>query len=133
MAKASPPNPDGSPSETEWLQKYFAAAKIGKISVPATIVDRGGNIVTIYLPNILSPSRVDHVNSATKALRNVLLRSIPSSSDKSSWRSQGFVIPEEGGEFGAGRITVSPAYFMQRHERLQDPMVTSASYSSVEV
>ncbi|KAG2067042.1 hypothetical protein BDR04DRAFT_1028585, partial [Suillus decipiens] len=32
-----------------------------------------------------------------------------------------------------GRITVSPAFFMQRHERLQDPMVTSASYKSVEV
>jgi hypothetical protein len=58
MAKASPPNPDGSPSDTEWLQKYFRAAKIGKISVPATIVDREGNIVTIYLPNILSPSWV---------------------------------------------------------------------------
>ncbi|KAG1732856.1 uncharacterized protein EDB91DRAFT_1084601 [Suillus paluster] len=150
MVKASTPSAGGSLSETERLQKYFAAAKIGKISAPATIVDREGNIVTIYLPNILSPFRVDCVNSATKALRNLLLRSIPSSSDKSSWRSQGFVMPEEGGEFGAGRITVSPAYFMQRHEvlvkstclaafdtfwqqRLQDPMVTSASYKSVEV
>ncbi|KAG2072047.1 hypothetical protein BDR04DRAFT_1117271 [Suillus decipiens] len=52
---------------------------------------------------------------------------------KQSWQSQGFIVPEEGGEFGAGRITVSPAFFMQRHERLQDPMVTSASYKSVEV
>ncbi|KAG1808386.1 uncharacterized protein BJ212DRAFT_1303009 [Suillus subaureus] len=111
MVKASPPSAGGSLSETERLQKYFAAAKIGKISAPATIVDR---------------------------------------EDESSWRSQGFVMPEEGGEFGAGQITVSPAYFMQRHEvlvkstylaafdtfwqqRLQDPMVTSASYKSVEV
>ncbi|KAG1729647.1 uncharacterized protein EDB91DRAFT_1059927, partial [Suillus paluster] len=41
--------------------------------------------------------------------------------------------PEGGGIFGAGRVTVSPAYFMQRHERIQDPLVTSASYSSAEV
>ncbi|KAG2335981.1 hypothetical protein BDR05DRAFT_897390, partial [Suillus weaverae] len=32
-----------------------------------------------------------------------------------------------------GRVTISPAYFMQMHERIQDPLVTSASYSIAEV
>ncbi|KAG1883109.1 hypothetical protein F4604DRAFT_1921006 [Suillus subluteus] len=133
MAKVSPPNRDGSVLNTDQQQKYFAPAIIGKISVPATIVDRQGKILTIYLPHILSPSRIEYVNSATKGLRDLLLQTIMSSAQDQSWRSQGFVVPEEGGEFGAGRIAISPAFFMQRHERLQDPMVTSASYKSAEV
>ncbi|KAG2084905.1 hypothetical protein BD769DRAFT_1374620, partial [Suillus cothurnatus] len=32
-----------------------------------------------------------------------------------------------------GRVTISPAYFMQRHERIQDPLVTSESYASADV
>ncbi|KAG1794917.1 uncharacterized protein HD556DRAFT_1442707 [Suillus plorans] len=132
MAKVSTPKSDGPLANTNQLPKYFSAAMIGKISVPATIVDRQGKILTIYLPNILSSSRVEYVNSATKGLRTLLLETITSSTQQ-SWRSQGFVVPEGGGEFGAGRVTVSPAYFMQRHERLEDPMVTSASYKSVEV
>ncbi|KAG1803235.1 uncharacterized protein BJ212DRAFT_1304636 [Suillus subaureus] len=52
---------------------------------------------------------------------------------KKIWRDDGFVVPEGGGEFGAGRITVSPAYFMQRQERLIDPLVTLESYNSKEV
>ncbi|KAG2056180.1 hypothetical protein BDR06DRAFT_848289, partial [Suillus hirtellus] len=32
-----------------------------------------------------------------------------------------------------GWVTMSPAYFMQRHERLQDPLVPSASYSTKSV
>lgn len=92
----------------------------------------------------------DYVNYATKGLRNFLLQTIPTpSTTKKPWRSEGFAVPEEGGEFGAGRVTVSPAYFMQRLEvfgqvqftffwliliqRLQDPIVASASYSCVEV
>ncbi|KAG1790472.1 uncharacterized protein HD556DRAFT_1310675 [Suillus plorans] len=110
MAKVSTPKSDGPLANTNQLPKYFSAAMIGKISAPATIVDR----------------------QATKGLRTLLLETITSSTQQ-SWRSQGFVVPEGGGEFGAGRVTVSPAYFMQRHERLEDPMVTSASYKSVEV
>ncbi|KAG1840122.1 hypothetical protein C8R48DRAFT_679665 [Suillus tomentosus] len=110
MTKVSTPKSDGPLANTDQLPKYFSAAMIGKISVPATIVDR----------------------QATKGLRTLLLETIKSSTQQ-SWRSQGFVVPEGGGEFGAGRVTVSPAYFMQRHERLEDPMVTSASYKSVEV
>lgn len=57
--KISPPKPTGMPTgEPERLQKYYAKAKLGNISAPATIVDRHGRIMTIYLPNILSSSRV---------------------------------------------------------------------------
>jgi hypothetical protein len=60
------------------------------------------------------------MNTATMDLRGYLLKSIPvgkSVTDKKhSWRSEGFHVPEGGGTFGAGRVTVSPAYFMQRRE-----------------
>ncbi|KAG2079126.1 hypothetical protein BDR04DRAFT_1112430 [Suillus decipiens] len=42
MAKVSQLNRDGSVLNTDQQQKYFLAAMIGKISVPATIVDRQG-------------------------------------------------------------------------------------------
>ncbi|KAG0694117.1 hypothetical protein DFH29DRAFT_880933, partial [Suillus ampliporus] len=133
--KLSPPNRDGSAtSEPERLKKYFSEAVLGKISTPATIVDRHGRILMVYLPNILSPARLEYVNNATSGLQNSLLDTLPPISDqKKSWRDDGFVVPEGGGEFGAGRITVSPAYFMQRQERLIDPLVTSESYNSKEV
>jgi len=35
---------------------------------------------------------------------------------KQPWRSQGFILPEGGGEFGAGRVTLCPGGFMQGHE-----------------
>ncbi|KAG1742099.1 hypothetical protein EDB19DRAFT_1907563 [Suillus lakei] len=110
--KLSHPNWDGSATgEPERLKKYFPEAVLGKILVPTTIVDRNSKIIVIYLPNILSPSRLK----------------------KKSWRDDGYLVPEGGGEFGAGRITIAPAYFMQRQERLVDPLVTSESYSSGKV
>lgn len=57
------------------------------------------------------------MNHATTELRDLLLRSLPMPSDKKrAWRDGGFIVPEGGGEFGAGRVTISPAYFMQRQE-----------------
>ncbi|KAG1877468.1 hypothetical protein F4604DRAFT_1680134 [Suillus subluteus] len=105
--KLSPPNRDGSATaEPERLKKFYPEAVLGKISVPTTVVDRQGNIIVVYLPNILTPSCLD-----------CLLKSLPPiSEDKKSWRDDGYMVPEGGGEFGAGRITVAPAYFMQRHE-----------------
>ncbi|KAG2335325.1 hypothetical protein BDR05DRAFT_1006942 [Suillus weaverae] len=134
-AKLSPPNRDGSATaEPERLKKFFPEAVLGKISVPTTVVDRHGKIIVVYLPNILTSSRLEHVNNITASLWDCLLKSLPLSSDnKKSWRDDGYMVPEGGGEFGAGRITVAPAYFMQRHERLIDPLVTSQSYTSEKV
>ncbi|KAG1830059.1 hypothetical protein F4604DRAFT_1695666 [Suillus subluteus] len=113
----SQPNRDGSAtSELERLKKYFPEAVLGKISTPATLVDRHGRILMVYLPNILSPSRLDYINNATSSLRDSLLDTLPPISDqKKSWRDDGFVLPEGGGEFGA------------------DPLVTSESYNSKKV
>ncbi|KAG1845638.1 hypothetical protein F4604DRAFT_1688621 [Suillus subluteus] len=113
----SQPNRDGSAtSEPERLKKYFPEAVLGKISTPATLVDRHGRILMVYLPNILSPSRLDYINNATSSLWDSLLDTLPPISDqKKSWRDDGFVLPEGGGEFGA------------------DPLVTSESYNSKKV
>ncbi|KAG1747785.1 uncharacterized protein EDB91DRAFT_1245272 [Suillus paluster] len=114
--KLSPPNRDGSAtSELERLKKYFSEAVLSKISTPATIVDRHGRILMVYLPNILSPARLEYVNNATSGLRNSLLDTLlPISDQKKSWRDDGFVVPEG-------------------QERLIDPLVTSESYNSKEV
>ncbi|KAG2355374.1 hypothetical protein BDR07DRAFT_1493293 [Suillus spraguei] len=128
--KLSQPNHEGLPTgEPERLRKYFHETDLGKISEPATIVDRHGKILTIYLPNILSPSRVQ----LKGCVNCFFVPSHPPLAAKVPWRSKGFCAPQGGGEFGAGRITISPAYFMQRQERIQDPLVTSAAYSSAEV
>lgn len=57
--KLSPPNLDGTPSaEPERLKKFFPETILGRISVPTTVVDRHGKILVVYLPNILTPSRI---------------------------------------------------------------------------
>ncbi|KAG1893225.1 uncharacterized protein F5891DRAFT_1196677 [Suillus fuscotomentosus] len=129
--KLSPPNLDGLPSaETDRLKKFFPEVVLGKISVPTTVIDRHGKFLVVYLPNILTPSRLEHVNHITVGLRDTLLKSLK---NKNTWRDEGYMVPDGGGEFGAGRITVVPAYFMQRQERLMDPLVTSKSYRSKKV
>ncbi|KAG1884759.1 hypothetical protein F4604DRAFT_1919274 [Suillus subluteus] len=76
-AKLSPPNVDGSTSAgTERLKKFFPETILGKISVPTTIVDRHRKILVVYLPNILTPSRIEHVNNITIGLRDSLLKSL---------------------------------------------------------
>ncbi|KAG1797942.1 hypothetical protein EV424DRAFT_1352670 [Suillus variegatus] len=112
--KLSPPNLDGLPSaETDRLKKFFPEVALGKILVPTTVIDRHGKFLVVYLPNILTPSRLEHVNHITVGLRDTLLKSL---TNKNTWRDEGYMVPDGGGEFGAGRITVVPAYFMQRQE-----------------
>jgi hypothetical protein len=55
---------------------------------------------------------------ATKGLWDLLLRSIwvTPADNKRSWHSDSFLMQEGGGEFGAGRLTISPTYFMLCHE-----------------
>jgi hypothetical protein len=47
-------------------------------------------------------------------LRESLLKTVDPKDVNKSWRDDEYIVPAEGGEFGAGRITVAPAYFMQR-------------------
>ncbi|KAG1901251.1 uncharacterized protein F5891DRAFT_979778 [Suillus fuscotomentosus] len=130
----SQPNRDGSATaEPERLKKFFPEAVLGKISVPATIVDRHGKILVVHLPDILTASRIEHLNHITGGLRESLLKTVDPKDVNKCWRDDGYMVLAEGGEFGAGRITVAPAYFMQRRERRVDPLVTSESYKSEKV
>ncbi|KAG1819829.1 uncharacterized protein BJ212DRAFT_1298236 [Suillus subaureus] len=97
------------------LKKFFPEVALSKISVPTTVIDRYRKFLVVYLPNILTPSCLEHVNHITVGLRDTLLKSL---TNKDTWRDEGYMVPDGGGEFGAGRITVVPAYFMQRQEIL---------------
>ncbi|KAG2108756.1 uncharacterized protein F5147DRAFT_652738 [Suillus discolor] len=115
-AKAS--HPSHADSQRHKLAKYFHCPSFGSISEPATFVDRHGRILAWYLPEIMVPDRMDRVNQSIKLLRPALDQSLPKPTQKAKqpWRSQGFVMPSGGGEFGVGRVTLCPGGFMQRHE-----------------
>ncbi|KAG1747474.1 hypothetical protein EDB19DRAFT_1905614 [Suillus lakei] len=129
-AKAS--HPSHADSQRHKLAKYFHCPSFGSISEPATFVDRHGRILAWYLPEIMVPDRMDCVNQSIKLLRPALDQSLPKPTQKAKqpWRSQGFVMPSSGGEFGVGRVTLCPGGFMQRHEWLQDDLYQSSSLSS---
>ncbi|KAG2124327.1 hypothetical protein BD769DRAFT_1669528 [Suillus cothurnatus] len=128
------PSKNGSATaELERLKKFFPKVVLSKISVPATIVDKHGKILVVHLPDILTASHIEHLNHITGGLRESLLKTVNPKDVNTSWRDDGYMVPAEGGEFGAGRITVAPAYFMQRQEQQVDPLVTSESYKSQKV
>ncbi|KAG1764090.1 hypothetical protein EV702DRAFT_1051462 [Suillus placidus] len=116
-AKASR-NPSNGMQQRQKLAKYFTTPSFGHITEPTTLVDKHGRILTWYLPEILMADRVECVNESIKLLRPVLDQSFPKATEKEKqpWRSQGFVIPSSGGEFGVGRVTLCPGGFMQWHE-----------------
>jgi len=45
-------------SQQTRLEKLFKMVKLGAVDKPATVVDRHGNIILWYLPNILQTNRV---------------------------------------------------------------------------
>ncbi|KAG2339935.1 hypothetical protein BDR05DRAFT_1002869 [Suillus weaverae] len=130
-AKVSPNllNADGQQRET--LAKYFKTP-FGHSSEPTMFIDKHGRILAWHLPEILVPDRMEHINSSVKSLRPILDKSLPKATkeEKCPWRSQGFVIPSGGGEFGAGQVTLCPGGFMQCQECLQDCLCQSTSLSS---
>ncbi|KAG1776138.1 hypothetical protein EV702DRAFT_1046308 [Suillus placidus] len=112
-AKVSPNPLNADSQQREKLAKYFNIPSFGHISELTTFVDKHGRILGWYLPEIL-----EHINSSIKSLRSVLDWSLPKATqeEKCPWRSQGFIIPSDGGEFGAGRVTLCPGGFMQHQE-----------------
>ncbi|KAG2365845.1 hypothetical protein BDR07DRAFT_1480893 [Suillus spraguei] len=93
--KLSPPNLDGLPSaEMDRLKKFFPEVVLGKILVPTTVIDRHRNFLVVYLPNILTPSHLEHVNHITVGLRDTLLKSL---TNKNTWRDEGYIFPDGGG------------------------------------
>ncbi|KIJ10451.1 hypothetical protein PAXINDRAFT_16536 [Paxillus involutus ATCC 200175] len=134
-AKCSPVKVDNEARQAK-LGKFFELKDVGKMEEPCTIVDRHGRILLWYLPKLMYPSRVAMVNNSLLLLRPILDKSMPNMSnpeDRRSWRLQGFVDESDATYFGRGKITMSPGYFMQSHERMCDPVVPSASLRLKEV
>ncbi|KAG2089642.1 hypothetical protein BD769DRAFT_1679874 [Suillus cothurnatus] len=127
--KASHPLQAGS--QRHKLAKYFHCPLFGSISELAMCVDRHRRILAWYLPEIMVPDRMDHVNQSIKLLRPALDQSLskPTQKAKQPWHSQGFVMPSGGGEFGVGRVTLCSRGFMQHHEQLQDDLYQSGTLS----
>ncbi|KAG1763081.1 hypothetical protein EDD22DRAFT_846611 [Suillus occidentalis] len=121
MVKCSPVQTKGSKQHAK-LQKYFGRTKIGKIGEPATIVDCHGKILVWFLPDILSPCHI------TFSLEQFLVDRMLTENHPGVHMAS--VYQREGEYLWQDVVTVSPGYFMQRRERLVDPLVTSVSYSS---
>ncbi|KAI6040014.1 hypothetical protein EDC04DRAFT_2894509 [Pisolithus marmoratus] len=108
--------------------KYFPHPQWGHISDPATILDVHGRVLVWYLPGIIPPARVEHVNEIHIPLKDSLVQC--SKTGHPSKRRFGHKhVPEEDGneKFGHGRLMNSPATFQQAHMRLEDQVYESSS------
>ncbi|KAF8964946.1 hypothetical protein BDZ97DRAFT_1619087, partial [Flammula alnicola] len=79
---------------------------------PAVVLDRHGNILTWYLPGILKPER-----------------QVGSASEK-SWRSNLELYCDLPEGMKMGTMSMSPAWFEQGHETLDDKMKVSSAFRS---
>ncbi|KAG6372289.1 hypothetical protein JVT61DRAFT_7729 [Boletus reticuloceps] len=95
---------------------------LGKISKPATVMDRHDRILLWYLLAIIDINCMDELNHAIQLLKPELLQST-SAKQKGSWKLAGFLEPEMAPKFGVSKITLSPSTFMLGHEWLKDPIV----------
>jgi hypothetical protein len=50
---------------------YFRDANLGKINVPAVVVDRHGHIMAWHLPGILTYARVVFPFNTTESVKNI--------------------------------------------------------------
>ncbi|KAI6011636.1 hypothetical protein EDC04DRAFT_2609807 [Pisolithus marmoratus] len=118
--------------------KYFPHPQWGHISDPATILDVHGRVLVWYLPGIIPPARVEHLNEVHIPLEDSLVQC--SKTGGPSERRFGHKhVPEEDGneKFGHGRLMNSPATFQQAHmeyfwrlidpQRLEDQVYESSS------
>ncbi|KAI6010350.1 hypothetical protein EDC04DRAFT_2610218 [Pisolithus marmoratus] len=118
--------------------KYFPHPQWGHISDPATVLDVHGKVLVWYLPGIIPPARVEHVDEIHIPLKDSLVQC--SKTGCPSKRRFGHKhVPEEDGneKFGHGRLMNSPATFQQAHmdyfwrlidpQRLEDQVYESAS------
>lgn len=116
------------------LAKFFTNPNLGQLDpIPATVVDSHGRLILWYLPEALSsnwmvstPSGHYYIflsfpqaslNSSLKYLRRLLDASVPLREPNNiCWQKQYYRIPEDGGDFGAGTLNLSPAWFAQGHD-----------------
>jgi hypothetical protein len=72
--------------------------------------------LTLIVSNVQFDTYFDakeFLNSLIKQLKKSLLRTA-SNQKSTSWRTQDFVLQDGGGQFGAGKISISPGTFMER-------------------
>ncbi|KAI5989847.1 hypothetical protein EDC04DRAFT_2912098 [Pisolithus marmoratus] len=100
--------------------KYFQFPQWGHISKPATVLDVHGRVLVWYLPGIMPPQRVEHLNRIHLPLKACLVKHSKSQSE-SNKRFGHRHVPEVDGNpladamFGHGRLMNSPATFQQAH------------------
>ncbi|KAI6102310.1 hypothetical protein EV401DRAFT_1893973 [Pisolithus croceorrhizus] len=102
--------------------KCFPYPQWGLISDPATILDVHGRVVVWYLPSIMSPARVEHLNKIHLPLKDSLVK-CSKTGGQSKRRFGHKHVPEGDGNemFGYGCLMNSPAIFQQHFGRLIDP------------
>ncbi|KAI6126956.1 hypothetical protein F5141DRAFT_1060598 [Pisolithus sp. B1] len=105
--------------------KYFPYPQWGLISDPATILDVHGRVVVWYLPGIMSPARVEHLNEIHLPLKDSLVKCSKTGGQSKRIFGHRHVPEGDGNEmFGHGHLMNSPATFQQAHMhlgRLIDP------------
>ncbi|KAI6019104.1 hypothetical protein EDC04DRAFT_2607623 [Pisolithus marmoratus] len=118
--------------------KYFPHPQWGHISDPATILDVHGRVLVWYLPGIIPPARVEHLNEIHIPLKDSIVQ-CSKTGCPSKMRFGHKHVPEENGneKFGHGRLMNSPATFQQAHteyfwriidpQRLEDQVYESSS------
>ncbi|KAI5993177.1 hypothetical protein EDC04DRAFT_2613445 [Pisolithus marmoratus] len=108
--------------------KYFPHPQWGHISDPATILDVHGRVLVWYLPGIIPPARVEHLNEIHIPLKDSLVQCSKTRCPSKRKFGHKHVPEEEGNEkFGHGRLMNSPATFQQAHMRLEDQVYESSS------
>ncbi|KAI6096116.1 hypothetical protein EDD17DRAFT_1767742 [Pisolithus thermaeus] len=114
--------------------KYFPYPQWGHISDPATILDVHGRVVVWYLPGIMSPARVEHLNKIHLPLKDSLVK-CSKIGGQSKRRFGHRHVPEGDGNemFGYGHLMNSPATFQQAHMRLEDKVYESSSLKKAPV
>ncbi|KAI6033373.1 hypothetical protein EDC04DRAFT_2897862 [Pisolithus marmoratus] len=115
--------------------KYFQYPQWGHISDPATVLDVHGRVMVWYLPGIIPPQRVDHLNKIHLPLKSSLVTHSKRKNESSKRFGHRHVPELDGTEadplagtmFGHGRLMNSPAVFQQAHMRLQDKVYESST------
>ncbi|KAI6140385.1 hypothetical protein EDD17DRAFT_1770182 [Pisolithus thermaeus] len=115
--------------------KYFQYPQWGHISDHATVLDVHGRVMLWYLPGIIPPERVKHLNRIHLPLKGSLVKH-SKKKNESSMRFGHRHVPEPDGRdmdpladaiFGHGRLMNSPATFQQGHLRLQVKVYESSN------
>ncbi|KAI6008185.1 hypothetical protein F5J12DRAFT_892189 [Pisolithus orientalis] len=98
---------------------YFEHPNIGSLDAPATVLDRHGRLLVWYLPGIIHGARIQLLNELHLSIKNSL-RSKHKHKHKDLSRVNKHYghkhQPADSPTYGHGRISMSPATFVQAHQ-----------------